>query len=1002
MVGHSGRWPWGSGKDPYQSSPVDFLSRIDELKSKGWKPTKDNIEKEFNMTSTEYRQLVSIAADTHRMQQIKRAKSLIYDKDTNPKGHSLAEVARRMNVNESTIRGWLKEDENSKVYQTKNIVDVLKKEVANKRMIDVGEQVAERELNISREKLDTALYVMEKEGYHVYKARVPQPTNPTQYTTMKVLTVPEIVNKEHPDRTPAEVYDFDKIGTIKDYISRDGGMTLEKKFTYPTSMDSKRLMVRYADDVGPDGVKGIEKDGTIEIRRNVPDLNLGESRYAQVRILVDGTHYMKGMAHYSDNMPDGIDVVFNTNKKPDVPLKGGKDRSVLKPIKSDPDNPFGSLIKDADLGGQYWYIDPKDGKRKLGLINKRADEGDWSEWKNGVPSQFLSKQSKELAKQQLNLKKAEKEQEYAEILSLENPTIKKYYLDKFAKQCDKDAVELKAASFHGQRYHVILPIESVGDTQVYAPNYKDGTKLALIRYPHGGRFEIPILTVNNNNKVARSIISPQSTDAIGVSSKVAQRLSGADFDGDTVMCIPTHDRQGRVHILSRDELPGLKDFDSKSYIWDEKRVNSKGETEYYRQGHKFKPMTNTDTQMGVISNLITDMTLLGAGWDEIERAVKHSMVVIDAEKHKLDYRQSEIDNDIPSLRRKWQRTINPDGTEKIGGASTLISRAKSPAEVPKRRGEPKTNVKGTDWYDPNKPEGSLIYNIAYDNNRYYADSKFNKKTGMQTIVLKDGKKVTYDVTNPKERAKYHPVMKTDPKTGEIYFTNKDGTLEYRRRERTDTITKMEATTDARTLYSKPDKPHPMEEIYADYANYMKGLANRSRLESYSTPSLKYNPEAKKKYAKEVSELDVSLNNALKNKIPERIATRYAASEQKRKKNADPDLKPEDIRKIGQQAMTKYREMFNAVPSRKREIKITDKQWEAIQAGAISNEKLKKILDNSDPDILRELAMPKNRKEITPAMKARIIAMKNANLTNVQIAETMHLSPKTISNILKGV
>ena len=724
--GHSGRWPWGSGEDPYQSekrggtfmaTPGGFLNQIETLKKNGWTPTKANIEKSFGMSVTEYRQLVSIAADSVTMENIARAKSL-YESKKGPKY-----IGDVLGVNESTVRGWLKTDKDSKVYQTKNIVETLKKEVANKRMLDVGEQVAERELNISREKLDTALYVLEKEGYHVYGVRVPQPTNPNQYTTMKVLAIPEIKPKKDAngnDRTPAEVYEFDKIGTIKDYISRDGGMTLEKKFTYPTSMDSKRMMVRYANDAGPDGITGLQKDGTIELRRGVQDLDLGESRYAQVRILVDGTHYMKGMAHYSDNMPDGIDVIFNTNKTKDVPLKGGKDKSVLKPIKSDPDNPFGSLIKDADLGGQYWYIDKKDGKRKLGLINKRADEGDWSEWKNGIPSQFLSKQSKLLAERQLNLKKAEKEDEYANILALENPTIKKYYLEKFSKQCDKDAVDLKAASLPGQRYHVILPIESIGDKQVYAPNYKDGTKLALIRYPHGGKFEIPILTVNNNNKVARSIISPQSTDAIGVSSKVAQRLSGADFDGDTVMCIPTHDRQGRVHILNRDELPGLKGFDSKSYIWDEKRVNSKGETEYYRQGHKFKPMTNTDIEMGKISNLITDMTLLGASDKEIERAVKHSMVVIDAEKHKLDYKQSEKDNNINELKKNWQRTILPDGSEKIGGASTLISRAKSPVSVPKRRGQARINVEGEEWYDPSKPKGSLIYFKAYDKDRFYA------------------------------------------------------------------------------------------------------------------------------------------------------------------------------------------------------------------------------------------------------------------------------------------
>lgn len=88
-------------------------------------------------------------------------------------------------------------------------------------------------------------------------------------------------------------------------------------------------MIRYRDDVAPDGHTGVEKDGTVEIRRGVKDLDLGESHYAQVRILVDNDKYIKGMAFYSDDLPDGVDVVFNTNKTPDqagnvCQLDGGK------------------------------------------------------------------------------------------------------------------------------------------------------------------------------------------------------------------------------------------------------------------------------------------------------------------------------------------------------------------------------------------------------------------------------------------------------------------------------------------------------------------------------------------------------------------------------------------------------------------------------------------------------------------------------------------------------
>ncbi len=408
-------------------------------------------------------------------------------------------------------------------------------------------------------------------------------------------------------------------------MSHDDGETFDK-FVYPKSMDSSRLKIRYAED------GGIQKDGVIEIRRGVDDLSLGDSHYAQVRILVDGNRYLKGMAVYSDDLPDGVDVMFNTNKK-----KGTPTSDVLKKVKDDPDNPFGSLIK---AGGQSYYIDA-DGKRQLSLINKRAEEGDWGEWADKLPSQFLSKQSLSLVNKQLNLAASDKMAEFDEICSLTNPTVKKSLLKSFADDCDSAAVHLQAAALPRQKYQVILPITSMKDNEVYAPNYKNGETVALVRYPHGGTFEIPILTVNNKQAEARRILGNTPKDAIGINSKVAERLSGADFDGDTVMVIPCNSGKSKVKITSTPPLKGLEGFDPK--------------LEYGgKPAGTFKPMKNTQKEMGVISNLITDMTLKGATQDELARAVRHSMVVIDAEKHKLDYKQSEIDNGISSLKKKYQ------------------------------------------------------------------------------------------------------------------------------------------------------------------------------------------------------------------------------------------------------------------------------------------------------------------------------------------------------------
>ena len=911
MPRRSGRYPWGSGEDPYQHGR-DFLSRVEDLKKQGWEETPENIKKEFGLNTTQYRTEKALAKDERRMFNVATAKSLKED------GLGETEIGRRMGVNESTVRSWLNEKSEARMNQAKKTAEFLKEQIDKKGMIDVGTGV-ERELNISKEKLNEALYILEREGYPVYKGGIPQATNPGQQTNQRVICKPGTEHKE--------IYDFDKVQTIRDYISRDGGETYEKKFHYPESLNSDRLMIRYKED------GGIDKDGIVELRRGVPDLSLGESHYSQVRIMVDGKKYIKGMAVYSDDMPDGIDVIFNTNKSKSV-----HKMDVLKNIKNDPDNPFGSLIKDADQGGQYWYNDPKTGKKKLGLINKRADEGDWDDWKDALPSQFLSKQSLAMATKQLKLAKADKLAEYDDICSLTNPTIKKHLLSKFADECDSAAVNLQAAALPGQKYHVIIPVNTLKDTEVYAPNYENGTKLALIRYPHGGTFEIPILTVNNKHIPAQKLLGKNVIDAVGITSKVAERLSGADFDGDTVMCIPTHDKAGKVKITSTSPLKGLEGFDPKTAYPE-------------RKGMKY--MKNTGTQMGIISNLITDMTLAGASPDELARAVRHSMVVIDAEKHKLDYKQSEIDNNIAALKKKYQAHVDENGTVRYGGASTILSRSKGETSVLKRQGTPKINIKGKDWYDPNKPEGSLIFKTADD--------------------------VEYTVKS------------VDKRTGEVKTTKK---------YRTQKSTRMAETDDAMTLVS--DAKHPMELVYADYANSMKKLANKARKEMVNTGKIAYSKSAKSIYQEEVKSLNEKLNTALLNTTKERAAQRKANAEVAIKKNADPNMSKSDIKKASQQALTKYRASVGSVSRKDRNINITDKEWEAIQAGAVSENTLIKILNNTDTDKLRQRATPRTTNTLSTAKINRIKAMNSSNYSLSEIANALGVSTSTVSNYLKGV
>lgn len=873
MPRRSGRYPWGSGENPYQHSG-DFLSRIEDLKKQGL--SEKEIADSFGLTTTQFRTQKSLAKNERRALEVATAKGL------REKGYSLNEIAEKMGyTNDSSIRSLLNESSESNMNQAQKTADFLRKQIDEKGMIDVGTGV-ERELGISKEKLNQALYILEMEGYPVYGGGVPQVTNPGKQTNIKVICPP---GTEHKD-----IYDYENVHSLTDYVSHDGGDTFDT-FVYPKSMDSKRLQICYAEE------GGIHKDGVIELRRGVEDLSLGDSHYAQVRILVDDTKYLKGMAIYSDDLPPGVDVRFNTNKKQGTPMG-----DVLKNIKDDPDNPFGSLIK---AGGQSYYID-KDGKRQLSLINKRAEEGDWGAWSDKLPSQFLSKQSLHLVKKQLGLAASDKLAEFDEICSLTNPTVKKTLLKSFADDCDAAAVHLQAAALPRQKYQVILPITSMKDTEVYAPNYKNGEQVALIRYPHGGTFEIPIVTVNNKHPEARRTLG-NALDAIGINSKVAERLSGADFDGDTVMVIPTG---GRVKITSTSPLKGLEGFDPK--------------TSYpYKEG--MKTMKNTQTEMGKVSNLITDMTLKGATQDELARAVRHSMVVIDAEKHKLNYKQSEIDNGIASLKKKYQGHYDEDG-KYHEGAATLISRAKSETSVLKRKGSPIIDPK----------TGEQTYKEVYEE---YVD----KKTGKTKV-------------------------------------------------RTQASTKMAETRDARTLSSG----HPVEEAYASYANQMKSLANKARKEMVSTGKIAYSASAKATYQAEVDTLSAKLNVALRNAPKERQAQVIANANVAAKKKDNPDMTNAEIKKAGQQALTSARV---SVGAKREPIKLTDKEWEAIQAGAISENKLKQIINNVNIDELRQRATPRTTTSLSSAKISKISSMSASGYSIAEIAQALGVSTSTVSKYL---
>lgn len=864
----SGRYPWGSGAKKSRNAS-DFLSTVDVLEKDGF--NEKQIAEYFGLQT---KQLRAYKSNAHNEVRAAKAAMALRLKD---KGYSNSEIGRRMGINESSVRSLLDPAISMRKNASTNTAEMLEKEIASKKYIDIGGGV-ENQIGVSRNTLDNAVEQLRAKGYTYHYLKVEQ-LGTGKFTSIKVLAAPDVTYKEVKDNQ-AKV-------TSPGFYSEDLGQTVVG-IKPPSSISSKRILVNYGDQGGSD------KDGVIELRRGVKDLDLGAARYAQVRVAVDGTHYLKGMAMYSDDIPKGYDVIFNTNKNSSTPKM-----DVFKKMKDDPENPFGATIR------QKTYIG-KDGKEHLSALNIVNEEGDWNTWKKTLSSQMLSKQSTALAKKQLKLAYDIKKEEFDEICSLKNPVIKKTLLDKFADNCDSSAVHLKAAGLPRQASKVILPFPEMKDTEIYAPSYRNGEKVVLIRYPHGGTFEIPELIVNNkSNKKAKGLIG-NAQDAVGINPRVAERLSGADFDGDTVLVIPV----GKVKIKTSAPLKGLKNFDPK--------VAYPGYPGMPKPGEKGSGF-DKQGKMGDISNLITDMTIKGAPADDIAAAVRHSMVVIDAEKHNLNWRQSYLDNGIANLKAKYQGASN-------AGASTLISRAKGDKRVPKR---------------------------------------------------KDGYKV-------------------DPETGRKIFTETGETYEKNGKQvvRLQKSSKMYETEDAYSLSSGT----AMENTYADHANKLKALANSARKTSLTTKPIPYSPEAKAKYRQEVDSLNAKLNIALKNRPLERKAQLLANERVKLVRQNNPDMDKDDIKKLKNQALTQAR-LQTGASKKARLVDITDREWEAIQSGAISTNKLSQIIQNSDLDILKQRSMPRESRGISDAKRARAKMLESNGYTLAEIADSLGVSTSTISKVL---
>jgi DNA-binding CsgD family transcriptional regulator len=623
----SGRYEWGSGGNESGSAPrnMTFLDTVTDLKRRGL--TEVEIAKGLGLSTTELRARRTIARNEAKQAEIAFANRL------KAKQMSNVAIGERMGRNESYVRSLLAENAQEKADILLNTANVLQKRVDEVGFLDIGSGV-EHHLDVSSTKLAASVAILKEKGYRVHSVKITQLGTGLE-TEMKVLTKPGTTQKE-------AWLNRDNIRQIQTF-SEDGGRSHFGLLPH-ISINPKRIAVRYKEEGGD------EADGVIYVRPGVKDVSLGNSRYAQVRVAVGKGHYLKGMAMYKDDLPDGVDLMFNTNKS-----DTGNKLDALKPMTEDMDNPFGAVFK-----RQITELKP-DGTRKVtSAMNLVNEEGDWLKWSRSIAPQVLSKQSPSLARTQLDITYTSRKDELEEILALTNPTVRKKMLKDFSDATDAAAVHLKAAALPRQGWHTILPMSSMKPTEIYAPNFNDGERVALIRYPHGGTFEIPELVVNNNNRGAKRLLG-NARDAVGIHSSVAERLSGADFDGDTVLVIPNN--AGK--IKSTPALEKLKGFDPR--------------TEYKAyEGMKVMDGPTKQREMGNISNLITDMTIHGASTQELAQAIRHSMVVIDAENHKLDYKRSAVDNGIAKLKEKYQGKTT-------AGASTLISRAGAKVMVPDRK-----------------------------------------------------------------------------------------------------------------------------------------------------------------------------------------------------------------------------------------------------------------------------------------------------------------------------
>ena len=126
---HSGRYPWGSGDNPYQRSKT-FRAHVADMRKSGMSDTQ--IAKAMDMTTSQFRAKMHISKTEIRSEEARQAMRL---KD---KGYSNIAIGKKLGKSESTVRSLLDEERQARNDVTTNTANALKERVDALGAIDVG------------------------------------------------------------------------------------------------------------------------------------------------------------------------------------------------------------------------------------------------------------------------------------------------------------------------------------------------------------------------------------------------------------------------------------------------------------------------------------------------------------------------------------------------------------------------------------------------------------------------------------------------------------------------------------------------------------------------------------------------------------------------------------------------------------------------------------------------------------------------------------------------